>query len=218
MVVLTNQQRGSFGPAIAAGLVQLMLKAKLGSVPADPPPPVQRAGAGVSPERLAGTYKTASGIVRFAPAGDSLMRIEDRDTLRLSPAGERTFAAPGTRFQFDVISGRVHGVTVLARSYGANGAEYWPVNDTPHDGPGPARKEWNAYVGEYEGRSYGAAATTRLELRNGWLYTTSGGGQRLTPAGPGLFFTPDGESVELEPGAVVIGARRYVRPVSSPRR
>jgi len=214
VVVLTNQGRGSLGPGLAAGIIQLMLQAKLGRIPADSTPVAPLAVHGVHPplEPLVGTYKAPGGIAEFVLRDQALRLVRGRDTLALTPVERRAFGGPGITATFDAAAdGSVRGVTVVAVDFRSNGVEYWPRNDSPTDPPGPGLPAWSTYVGEYEGRSYGAPVRTRFFLRNGYLYTSWGDGQRLQEREPGLFFTPEGESIEFRPGEVVIGNRRFAR-------
>jgi hypothetical protein len=142
VVVLTNQERGALGPAMAAGILQLMLQSKLGAVPADsvPPAPVAVARAVGRLGSLVGTYRSPNGMVEFIARDGALCRIRGADTLALVRIGERQFAARGVTTTFGLArDGHVRGATVLDVQFRANAAEFWPRNDGPSDPPGPTR-------------------------------------------------------------------------------
>ena len=90
---------------------------------------------------------------------------------------------------------KAKGVLVIDPDYSSNGAEYWPLNDTPSDPPGPDREVWRKHVGSYVGTSYGREVKTDVLLKNGYLYVSRGGGLRLHEYKPNLFFTTEGEAV-----------------------
>jgi hypothetical protein len=75
-----------------------------------------------------------------------------------------------------------------------SGAEF-DFNDREDDPPGPVRDAYNHLLGDYVVIQWGVPLfPAPLTKRNGYLYV---GGMRLTEHQPGLFFTADGEAVDL---------------------
>ena len=71
---------------------------------------------------------------------------------------------------------------------------------SPGDEPrGPDKQEWKNYTGTYIRKRFGVSERFYVvSIRNGWLHF-EGSGQdfRLAEHLPGLFFTPDGEAIDL---------------------
>jgi CubicO group peptidase (beta-lactamase class C family) len=68
-------------------------------------------------------------------------------------------------------------------------------NDAPTDPPGPDKPRWARYVGDYEPLTHGDPEDTfRITVRNGYLYVDE---SKCTEHEPGLFFSYDGEAVDL---------------------
>ncbi len=73
--------------------------------------------------------------------------------------------------------------------------DYYVYQDHSKDTPGPNKEEWRRYVGTYQWRQWGRnIGKKRVEIREGHL---SWEGTRLQEHLPGLFFTPDGEALDL---------------------
>jgi len=72
---------------------------------------------------------------------------------------------------------------------------YLDFNDSPTDPPGPAKPHWQQYVGQYDVLFENIAYwSTRVEIRNGYLYFNDG---KCEEYEPGLFFRYDGEIVDF---------------------
>lgn len=68
-------------------------------------------------------------------------------------------------------------------------------NGGPEDPSGPSKPEWAAYCGAFDILWKDMpCATERVEVRDGYLYF---GDRRCTEHEPGLFFTCDGEAIDL---------------------
>src|SRR5262249_41083411 len=66
-------------------------------------------------------------------------------------------------------------------------------NDGPHDTPGPDRKEWDAYLGDYAIHVWGKLDRhVKVYRKNGYLYF--GELRLIVEEEPGLFFTCTGEA------------------------
>jgi CubicO group peptidase (beta-lactamase class C family) len=75
----------------------------------------------------------------------------------------------------------------------------WTLGSPANELRGPDKKEWASYVGSYVRKRFGFGERLyNVSVRNGWLHF-QGDGQdfRLSEHTPGLFFTPDGEAVDL---------------------
>jgi len=75
----------------------------------------------------------------------------------------------------------------------------WTLGTPANEPKGPEKKEWNGYVGSYVRERFGFGEKLyNVSVKNGWLHF-QGDGQdfRLSEHTPGLFFTPDGEAVDL---------------------
>lgn len=208
VVVLSNQHSG-VPPSLADTALRMMIRAKKGEVPPDPPLPFAGLPAVELPAealgRLAGTYKPRGNVVRFE-ARDGALHL---GSTRLTAHDDTTFTSPTTRFRFQLgPDGAPAAVEVLSRF----ALEVWPYNDGPNDSPGPNRPEWQAWVGSYAASIYGGQQPMTVSVQRGHLYTDWGGGQRLREyREAGLYLTADGEAVRFLPDRVEIGHRPFVR-------
>jgi hypothetical protein len=81
-------------------------------------------------------------------------------------------------------------------------------NDRPNEPEGPNLPQWKAWTGAYAATAYGQLVTRSLTLRNGYLYWD--GSLKLFPYRNDLFFTADGDSVEVQPdGSIMFGNRKF---------
>jgi hypothetical protein len=75
----------------------------------------------------------------------------------------------------------------------------WVLGSPANESRGPDKKEWQQYAGSYVRKRFGVGEKFyNVAVKNGWLHF-QGDGQdfRLSEHLPGLFFTPDGEAVDL---------------------
>jgi len=75
----------------------------------------------------------------------------------------------------------------------------WVLGSAGTELKGLEKKEWMNYVGTYVRKRFGTGEKFyNVSVKNGWLHF-AGDGQdfRLSEYTPGLFFTPDGEAVDL---------------------
>jgi hypothetical protein len=69
-------------------------------------------------------------------------------------------------------------------------------NDGPADTPGPNKKEWQKYVGDYRMLEWGKALDPiKVHLKNGHLYVDDR--KLVAEHEPGLFFSADGEALDF---------------------
>jgi CubicO group peptidase (beta-lactamase class C family) len=104
-------------------------------------------------------------------------------------------------------NGRRGSLTTVNRRLG-NGATFniYDFNDAPTDPPGPNKPRWSKYVGDYEPlRHADPDDTVSVTIRNGYLYAS---GEKCTEHEPGLFFTYDGEAVDLRSDPPTMANRR----------
>jgi CubicO group peptidase (beta-lactamase class C family) len=75
----------------------------------------------------------------------------------------------------------------------------WLLGKSDTEREGPDTKAWSAYAGSYVRNRFGMGERFyNVSVKNGWLHF-EGDGQdfRLSEHVPGLFFTPDGEALDL---------------------
>ena len=83
-------------------------------------------------------------------------------------------------------------------------------NDGPDDTPGPDRKEWDAYLGNYAIHLWGKLIEdVKVYRKNGYLYF--GELRLIVEEQPGLFFTCTGEAVDFRTAPVSVRNIRLVR-------
>jgi hypothetical protein len=218
VVVLTNSAQGNvLADALANRALQLMIEAKRGAAP----PPTQPLILTDKPvialsseqlQQLEGNYKLRGSIVTFKTENGNLFYLSGSARVKLDARSANEFTAADLKITFTLnSSGRADGVYALRRS----GVEFLPLNDFPGEAAGPNKPSWQAFVGEYFGRSYGHAFTASVSVKNGCLYLNWQGGQKLTEAKPGLFFTPDGETVVFRRDGMLLGNRPFAKTKSS---
>jgi CubicO group peptidase (beta-lactamase class C family) len=216
VVVLTNAEEGdSFVADVADSLLQAMIRAKLGRLPADAPPPWS-GGAAVQVDpallkRLEGTYLVGSQLTTFRVQGDCLHLVRGTRDLALEARGPTEFVGAGQLYRFGVGGdGRPRWVLNL----GDGGASWMVLNDTPSDPPGPGRGAWPRHAGRYRARAYGQEDEKSVGMRNGYLYWNNK--LKLAEYRPGLLFTADGDSVSFDGAGVSFGNRRFTRAETRP--
>lgn len=215
VVVLTNAQSGSLSSDIADRVMLKMIEAKKGSVPPNKPSDFSDKPI-VNPEpnllrRLDGTYKSRFNLVTFKFEEDGLFHISGNNKTKLNAISPTEFIFGNRKLTFYVdANGRPTGVFVLSQSE----AEFMPFNDSPNDQPGANKPEWQSFVGDYQGQSYGNPVTTKVFLKNGYLYVSWGSGLKLTEYQPGLFFTAEGEAVSFQGDRLSLGNRPFVKSKS----
>ena len=83
----------------------------------------------------------------------------------------------------------------VSRSHSNSNSHYLDFNDSPLDPPGPARPEWQQYVGEYDVIWEDLpSSTASVTIRNGYLYFRDG---KCRQHEPGLVFLYDGEALDF---------------------
>jgi CubicO group peptidase (beta-lactamase class C family) len=205
VVCLTNATGHDLNTRIANELLAAFIAAGAGSKPlpaaADPasiplPPEVEIPSAVQA--RLAGQYLSTSG---------GWMNIEFKDGRIGVAAGSEfrpgRFVSPdevvffsGGRPLFYRFVRNPEGVPArIVRLYDG---ETFDSHASPAEASGPAKPEWEAYVGKYGFEVDGLPGGTHsVSLKNGYLYLDS---FKLAEHRPGLFFSAHGEALDLSGG------------------
>lgn len=215
VVVLTNGEAGdNFVTDLADRALQVLILAKRGEVPADEPLPWTRERV-TSPSdaelrRLEGTYLVGSQLTRFRREGDSLHIVRGKRDQPLDALSPTRFRLGGDLYEF-VLDGR--GRVREVQNRGDNGVSTLLPEESPGDPPGPAKPEWNRFLGVYHATAYGQDTEAPVSLRHGYLCWN--GRLKLVEYRPGLFFTADGDSVQFGEDTVEYGNRHFRRVAKS---
>lgn len=208
--VLTNDGDGGLAEEIADEALRAMLKDRFGVMPADKivsltDRPAVVADAALM-KALEGNYRAYSGMRKFAVVDGTLHYYVGTNDEPLTFRGAGEYTTKNERFRFHLDDkGRGAHVDDL----GSVGVDTFVANELAGEPPGAIRPQWLAFVGDYEGKVYGATATAKVELRNGYLFTSRGGGTKLLEYKPGFFFTTWGESVVFRNDVMFYGNRRF---------
>ncbi len=219
VVVLTNQDAAHNAPDLAGRIVELMLAAKLGTVPQNKP-------ARVAPEPMArldesmlrrfeGTYLLYEGILfRFKYERGNLFHVAGSDKLKLDAVSSSEFTYGSRRYRFMLAeNGKPKGVQILDAYYDPQTAEnsvtYLPVNGTPTDPKGLNKPEWSRHAGRYTGTFLGGGSEVQISLERGYLYLNRE--LRLTEMGPDFFLSADGDAVIFKDSTVSVANKLYSR-------
>jgi len=85
--------------------------------------------------------------------------------------------------------------TLVIKNRWMDTCHFFDYNDGPNDRPGPAKSEWNKYLGQYQMFYYGhAMGPFTISIKNGYLYFDD---QRCLEFEPGLFFVYDGATLDF---------------------
>jgi hypothetical protein len=212
VVVLSNAQSGSLTSDIADRVILKMIEAKKGSIPPNQPWDFSvQPMANVEPNllrRLEGTYKSRFNLVTFKFEGGGLFQVSGNDRVKLYAHNPTEFTSANRKFvfRFDA-DGKPSGVIVLSQSE----TEFMPFNDSPNDPAGANKPEWQTFVGEYQGKIYGNNLSTKVFLKNGYLYVSWMDGLKLNEYQSGLFFTAEGELVTFQENRMSLGNRLFVK-------
>lgn len=86
----------------------------------------------------------------------------------------------------------------------------WIYNDGPSDQPGPDKKEWEKYLGEYELIKWGQKQLKlKIFRKNGYLYAGNYFQYKLHEYQPGLFFSSTGVSIEFKGDMCIFGSLEW---------
>lgn len=201
VVVLTNSQDHDNVPDALAEEVLLKVvelltgKKELGpSDWLDRHTPPRTADAAFVPADLAGRYCGTNDDMTFLVRDGTFGYASGTAFLPLTPVSPTEYATKRYLYRF-VRDASGKPVSVV-RPYDGT---VWTLGSPSVEPRGPDRKEWSAYLGSYVRKRFGFGERLyNVTVRNGWLHF-QGDGQdfRLSEHLPGLFFTPDGEAVDL---------------------
>lgn len=214
VIVLTNNGDSGISETLTDEAFKLMLKAKYGAVPADKTfqltdkPAIELDTKTLAP--LEGTYRAYNSVVTFQLKDGQLHYIRGNRDLQLKAHSPTEFTADGQKFTFYM---EQSGQPKFVHYMGKDGVDTFLPNDRPNEAPGPNRPEWSEYVGQYQGPAFGIKYTTRIYLKNGYLYSSRGEGTKLLEYKPGLFFTTEGEAVIFQNNRMSLGNRPVVKVV-----
>jgi CubicO group peptidase (beta-lactamase class C family) len=214
VIVLTNNGDSGIAETLTDEAFKLMLKAKYGAVPADKPVQLtDKPTTELDAKTLAlleGTYRAYNSVVTFQVKNGHLHYIRGSKDLLLNAHGPTEFTADGQKFTFYMdTTGKPKYIHYL----GQDSVDTFLPNDRPNEAPGPNRPEWSEYIGQYQGPAFGIKYTTRIYLKNGYLYSSRGDGTKLLEYKPGLFFTTDGEAVIFQNNRMSLGSRPVVKVI-----
>ena len=212
VIVLTNAGDTGIAEEITDKAFRLMLTAKYGAVPQDKSikltdkPVIELDDKSL--EHLEGTYKSSGSVVTFKVENKKLHYIQGNRNLELAAHSQTEFTADGDKYTFHLDES---GKPKFVHKLGKNSVDTLLPNNRPGEPPGPNRPEWSKYIGKYQGPAFGIKYTTRIFLKNGYLYSSRGDGTKLTEYQPELFFTADGEAVIFQSGRMSLGNRPVVK-------
>jgi CubicO group peptidase (beta-lactamase class C family) len=119
------------------------------------------------------------------------------------------------RFLPPIQEGRHASVTTIHRRFSNPYFHVYDFKDSPTDAPGPNRPQWSTYVGDYQLLRFGEPEeTVEITVKNGYLYY---GDRKCAEHEPGLFFTYDGQVLDLrsdQPSMANMPLRRVEGPRS----
>ena len=217
VVVVTNQDAAHNAPDLASRVIELMLAAKLGTVPKNKPlrsTDIPIASLDESAlRRFEGTYLLYEGVLaRFKYERRNLFHIVGSEKLKLDAASSSEFTRGSRRYRFLFAeNGKPKGVQIFDPYYDPQTAEnsvvYLLVNDTPADAGGSNKPEWSRHVGRYAGTFIGSRSEVKVSSKNGYLYLN--GELKLIETKPDFFLTADGDAVIFKNERLSVGNKLY---------
>jgi CubicO group peptidase (beta-lactamase class C family) len=156
--------------------------------------PARTADPAWVPIELAGRYCGTNDDMSFLVKGGTFGYASGNSFVPITPVSRYEYATKRYLYRFVCDAG---GKPVsVVRPYDGT---VWTLGSGGDEKKGPEKREWASYVGTYVRKRFGLGEKFyNVSLRNGWLHF-QGDGQdfRLSEHVPGLFFTPDGEAVNL---------------------
>ncbi len=146
------------------------------------------------PAELAGRYCGTNDDMTFLVKDGTFGYASGNAFMPITPVSRYEYATRRYLYRF-VCDADGKPVSVV-RPYDGT---VWTLGSPANEPRGPDRKEWAGYVGSYVRKRFGFGEKLyNVSVRNGWLHF-QGDGQdfRLSEHTPGLFFTPDGEALDL---------------------
>jgi CubicO group peptidase (beta-lactamase class C family) len=156
--------------------------------------PLRSVDATYAPLELTGRYNGTNDDMVFVVKDGRFGYANGNSFVPLTPISRDEFMSKRYVYRF-VRDTAGHPVSVV-RPYDGT---VWTLGSGADEVRGPAKPEWAAFVGSYVRKRFGVGEKFyNVSVKNGWLHF-QGDGQdfRLLEHTPGLFFTPDGEAVDL---------------------
>ena len=201
VVVLTNSQdhdnvNENLAEAILLKVVEL-LTAKKDLGPADwlsRHTPARTVDASYLPIDLAGRYNGTNDDMLFLVMDGRFGYASGTTFVPFTPISRDEVASQ--RYLYRFVRDAAGKPVAVVRPYDGT---VWSLGSPADEPKGPAKSEWTTLLGSYVRKRFGFGERLyNVTMKNGWLHF-QGDGQdfRLTEHTPGLFFTPDGEAVDL---------------------
>ncbi len=146
------------------------------------------------PAGLAGRYNGTNDDMLFLVKDGRFGYASGTTFVPMTPLSRYEYASKRYLYRF-VCDAAGKAVSVV-RPYDGT---VWTLGTGAAEPKGPGKKEWAGYTGSYVRKRFGVGEKLyNVSVKNGWLHF-QGDGQdfRLSEHLPGLFFTPDGEVVDL---------------------
>jgi CubicO group peptidase (beta-lactamase class C family) len=146
------------------------------------------------PVELTGRYNGTNDDMLFLVMDGRFGYASGNTFVPVTPVSRYEFAAK--RYLYRFVCDATGKAISVARPYDGT---VWILGAGSNDPQGPEKKEWTGFLGSYLRKRFGVGERFySVSLKNGWLHF-QGDGQdfRLSEHSPGLFFTPDGEAVDL---------------------
>jgi len=156
--------------------------------------PSRTADPAFLPVDLAGRYCGTSDDMLFVVKDGRFGYASGSSFVPVTPISRYEYASK--RYVYRFVCDAQGKAVSLVRPYDGS---VWTLGTPANEPKGPDKKEWNGYVGSYVRERFGFGEKLyNVSVKNGWLHF-QGDGQdfRLSEHTPGLFFTPDGEAVDL---------------------
>jgi CubicO group peptidase (beta-lactamase class C family) len=204
-VLLTNREYHGLTGFEARSLMNEPILEKRGPNPIATRGPAQGRQIGINDPLLnsiLGRYSDSPGVVvGFEDGVLGLRSSEDRfSPLTIYEEGGDLMGHYGTASEIHFLhafGGQPGSAMFVHGAFSNHNSHYAEFNDAPDDPPGPAKPEWQEYVGVYDviwaDEPYSVAEVT---VRNGYLYFRDG---KTREVQPGLFFHYNGEVLDFRP-------------------
>ncbi len=156
--------------------------------------PPRTVDASYLPVDLAGRYNGTSDDMLFLVKDGKFGYASGTTFVPFTPISRDEVASK--RYLYRFVRDATGKPVAVVRPYDGT---VWTLGSPADEPKGPAKSEWTTFLGSYVRKRFGFGERLyNVTMKNGWLHF-EGDGQdfRLTEHTPGLFFTPDGEAVDL---------------------
>ena len=141
--------------------------------------------------------------------------IINKKIIPLEYTGDQEFYAKATHTLYRLCKSKNAMIPNYIISVGMGGVDFaWYYNDGPNDKPGPNKKTWRQYLGNYNGHlNYEQPnVQANITLKNGYLYLNIfNKNYRLTEFRPGLFVLYTGNVLDLRKKPYHLGTYMILR-------